>query len=38
MEVREDYIPARYNTKTELTAEIPAGSENGVDFTLTSEK
>ena len=38
MEVREDYIPERYNTKTELTAEITAGSENGVDFTLTSEK
>lgn len=38
MEVREDYIPERYNTKTELTAEITAGSDNGVDFTLTSEK
>lgn len=35
--VGEMYIPARYNSKTELKAEIPAGGADGVDFALTSK-
>ncbi|NLS96945.1 MAG: hypothetical protein GXX96_32815 [Planctomycetaceae bacterium] len=33
----EMYIPERYNSKTELTAEVPAGGAKDVNFTLTSE-
>ncbi|MGI9429561.1 MAG: hypothetical protein ACR2NM_12940 [Bythopirellula sp.] len=32
---REQYIPARYNTRTELTCEVTAGGENRFDFELT---
>lgn len=35
--VGEMYIPARYNSQTELTAEVPAGGVKQLDFTLTSE-
>ena len=34
--VGEMYIPARYNSRTELTAEVAAG-KNQIDFTLTSD-
>lgn len=34
--IGEMYIPARYNTKTELTAEVKAGT-NSIDFDLKSE-
>ncbi len=29
---REDYIPAKFNTKTELTAEVDAEPENTINF------
>lgn len=32
--VKEEYIPAKYNTATELTAEIDAADENTVNFEL----
>ncbi|HUT91177.1 MAG TPA: hypothetical protein VMY37_16870 [Thermoguttaceae bacterium] len=35
--VGEMYIPARYNSQTELTAEVPAGGIKQLDFALTSE-
>ncbi|MEX0728487.1 MAG: hypothetical protein WEB58_04925 [Planctomycetaceae bacterium] len=35
MEVTEDYIPAKYNTETTLTADV-VGGENKKDFTLTA--
>lgn len=35
--VGEMYIPERYNSKTELTAEVPAGGAKDLNFTLTSE-
>ena len=35
--VGEMYIPARYNSATELTAEIPSGGVKGLDFALTSQ-
>jgi len=35
--VGEMYIPARYNSQTELTAEVPEGGAKQVDFVLTSE-
>ncbi|MFH1920174.1 MAG: hypothetical protein ABIP48_09855 [Planctomycetota bacterium] len=35
--VGEMYIPARYNSETELTAEIPASGIKQLDFALTSE-
>lgn len=35
--VGEMYIPARYNSETELTAEVPASGIKQLDFTLTSE-
>ena len=31
---KEEYIPAKYNTATELTAEIDAADENTVNFEL----
>ena len=31
------YIPARYNSATELTAEIPSGGVKQLDFTLTGK-
>jgi len=34
----EMYIPARYNTETELTAEVPAGGNRQLDFALTSDE
>jgi len=34
--VYEQYLPARYNQQSELTAEITAGDDNSLDFTLTS--
>jgi len=37
-EMMVDYIPARYNTQTELSAEIKAGEKNEFTFTLTSEE
>ena len=33
----EMYIPARYNSQTELTAEVPAGGVKQLDFALTGE-
>jgi len=33
---RVNYIPARYNTKTELTADVTAGDPNQYEFKLTS--
>ena len=35
--VGEMYIPARYNSQTELTAEVPAGGTKQLDFALTNE-
>ena len=35
--VGEMYIPARYNSATELTAEIPSGGVKQLDFTLTGK-
>jgi hypothetical protein len=32
--VREQYIPARYNDATELKADIPAGGNRRLDFSL----
>lgn len=32
-----DPIPARYNSRTELTAEVKAGEENVIDFPLKSK-
>lgn len=37
-ETMVDYIPARYNAKTELTAEVEAGGKNQFTFALTSDK
>lgn len=34
--LREDYIPARYNSSTELTAEVTAGGGNEFTFDLHS--
>ncbi len=34
---REQYIPARFNVKTELTAEVKDG-KNKIDFPLSSKK
>ena len=31
------YIPARYNTKTELTMEVPPGGKKDANFALTSK-
>lgn len=33
-EIPMDYIPEKYNQKTELTAEITSGGTNTFDFTL----
>jgi len=35
--VGEMYIPARYNSQTELTAEVPSGGAEQLDFALTSQ-
>ena len=35
--LRENYIPVRYNTSTELTAEIQASNSNRYDFALTEK-
>jgi len=35
--IGEMYIPVRYNSETELTAEVPAGGIKRLDFALTSE-
>ena len=35
--VGEMYIPARYNSQTELTAEVPAGGIQQLNFALTSD-
>lgn len=32
----EQYLPARYNSRTELKAEIPEGGADGISFELTS--
>jgi hypothetical protein len=32
----KDPIPARYNTRTELTFDVPAGGTSSADFALTS--
>ena len=37
-EMMVDYIPARYNSQTELTAEVKPGEKNEFSFTLTSDK
>lgn len=34
---REDYIPAKYNTATELTADVPKGGSSSLDFKLTGD-
>ncbi|MDB5339964.1 MAG: hypothetical protein JWN70_5583 [Planctomycetaceae bacterium] len=31
---REDYIPAKFNTKTELTAEVDSEPENTINFEM----
>jgi hypothetical protein len=36
-EMAVDYIPARYNSETELTAEVKEGGNNEFSFALTSE-
>ena len=33
----EQYIPAKYNTKSELTAEVEVKADNVIDFALTSK-
>lgn len=33
----EQYIPARYNTKSELKAEVEVKEDNVIDFALTSK-
>jgi hypothetical protein len=33
---RADKVPTRYNAKTELTFDVPAGGTNKADFDLTS--
>jgi hypothetical protein len=35
--VYEDYIPAKYNAQTTLTADVKSGSKNEFTFTLTSD-
>lgn len=35
--VGEMYIPAKYNSKSELTAEVVAGQKNKFDFALTEK-
>jgi hypothetical protein len=35
--VREQYLPARYNAQSELTADIAAGQPNRLEFTLVSK-
>ncbi|QDU51795.1 hypothetical protein [Gimesia panareensis] len=35
--ITESYIPANYNTKTELTAEVKADGENKYEFVLKSK-
>jgi hypothetical protein len=35
--MREDFIPARYNSVSTLTAEIVAGKENTLKFDLTEK-
>lgn len=35
--VREDYIPAKYNTSTELTAEVSKAGPNNFDFKLEGD-
>jgi hypothetical protein len=35
---REQFIPRRYNEKTELEADIPPGGRHGLDFDLTTKK
>src|SRR3954453_970100 len=36
--VRPQMVPARYNTKTELHAEVERGKQNEFDFDLKSDK
>lgn len=36
--VYEDYVPSRYNSATELHAEVRSGAENRFDFALVGEK
>lgn len=36
--VPEEYIPERYNSRTELTAEVTPDGANVFDFTLTTKK
>ncbi|NOX55775.1 MAG: DUF4198 domain-containing protein [Planctomycetes bacterium] len=36
--VPEQYIPARYNTQTELTAEVKESGDNTFEFNLKSEQ
>lgn len=36
MPVLEEFIPARYNTESELTVEVEPNSENTYEFDLTS--
>ena len=35
--VPEEYVPARYNTQSELTAEVQAAAKNVFDFELKSK-
>jgi hypothetical protein len=35
--VREDFVPERYNAKTELTADVQPKGANAFDFKLTSK-
>ena len=35
--LREQYLPARYNAESELTANIVAGQPNHLDFNLVSQ-
>lgn len=36
--VPEEYIPERYNSRTELTADVKSDGANAFDFRLTSKK
>lgn len=36
--IRESILPERYNTKTELTAEVKKSDKNEFTFTLTTKK
>ena len=36
-EVYEQFLPARYNTESELTANVVGGSKNNLEFKLTED-